>query len=120
MVALESSGSRVERDVSVPPGATARVDIALTGAPPVPSRRNPALRPLKWVTLVGGVLAVGAGAALMVLDGHGTCTTTPGQRQCPESYDTKTGGIVALAGGGALVVTSVVLFIADRGGARHE
>ena len=48
------------------------------------------------------------------LDGRGTCTRTDGQRQCPDVYDTRTGGIVALAGGGALVVTSIVLFVVDR------
>jgi hypothetical protein len=114
MLALESGGARLERDVSVPPGATARVDVALTAASPPPARKSPALRPLKWITLVGGVLALGAGAGLMALDGRGTCTGAPGQRQCPESYDTKTGGIAALAGGGALVVSSAVLFIVDR------
>ncbi|MDB4968232.1 MAG: hypothetical protein JWN44_3921 [Myxococcales bacterium] len=114
VLALESGGARVERDVSVPPGATARVDIALTAPPPPPARRNPALRPLKWVTLVAGVAAVGAGAGLMVLDGRGSCSRPSGQLQCPDLYDTKTGGLVALAGGGALVVTSVVLFIVDR------
>jgi hypothetical protein len=112
LVALESGGARVERDVNVAPGATARVDVALTGT--LPRHRASALTPLKWVTLVGGVLAVGAGAALVVVDGRGTCTRGSGQVQCPDVYDTKTGGIAALAGGGALVVTSVILFVLDR------
>jgi hypothetical protein len=116
VVTLESGGSRVERDVSVAPGAMARVDVQLTAAPPTapPSRRNPALRPLKFVTLVGGVLGVGAGAALLALDGRGACSPVSGQRQCPELYDTKLGGAIAVAGGGALVVTSVILFVLDR------
>lgn len=112
VIALESGGARVERDVNVAPGGTARVDIALTGS--APARHHDALRPLKWVTLVGGALAIGAGAALFAVDGRGTCTRAPGQLQCPDVYDTRTGGIVALAAGGALVVTSVVLFIVDR------
>jgi hypothetical protein len=111
VVALESGGARVERDVNVAPGATSRVDVALTATPP---HRSRALRPLKWVTLVGGVLAVGAGAALLAVDGRGTCSLPGGQRQCADVYDTRTGGIVALAGGGALVVTSVILFVIDR------
>jgi hypothetical protein len=111
LVALESGGARVERDVNVAPGATARVEVALTASTP---RRGHALRPLKWISLGGGVLAVGAGAALVAVDGHGTCALTNGQRQCADVYDTRTGGIVALAAGGALVVTSVILFVIDR------
>jgi hypothetical protein len=116
IIALESGGARVERDVNVVPGGTARVDITLTGS--APARHGGALRPLKWVTLVGGVLAVGAGAALFAVDGRGTCAPATGQHQCPDVYDTRTGGIVALAGGAALVATSIVLFIVDRGRSR--
>jgi hypothetical protein len=116
IIALESGGARVERDVNVVPGGTARVDITLTGS--APARHGDALRPLKWVTLVGGALAVGAGAALFAIDGRGTCTPATGQRQCADVYDTRTGGIVALAGGAALVATSIVLFIVDRGRSR--
>jgi len=112
VIALESAGARVERDVNVAPGATARVEVALSAV--APARHADALKPLKWVSLVGGVLAAGAGAALLAVDGRGTCTRAAGQRQCPDVYDTKTGGIVALAAGGALVVTSVILFVIDR------
>ncbi len=112
VIAFEAGGSRVERDVNVAPGSTARVDVSLAVAPP-PHRSHP-LRPLKWVTLVGGVLAVGAGAALVAVDGRGTCTRGAGQLECPDVYDTRTGGIVALAAGGALVVTSVIMFVIDR------
>lgn len=115
MVALESGGARVERDVSVAPGAVARVDVQLSAAAPSPpSRRHPALRPLKFVALAGGLVAVGVGAALLALDGRGACSAVAGQRQCPELYDTKLGGAVAVAGGGALLVTSVILFVVDR------
>jgi hypothetical protein len=113
VIALESGGARVERDINVGPGSTAHVDVALAVAPPPPHRSHP-LRPLKWVTLVGGVLAVGAGAALVAVDGRGTCARGAGQLECPDVYDTRTGGIVALAAGGALVVTSVVMFVIDR------
>ena len=112
VVALEAGGARVERDVNVAPGSTARVDITLAVAPP-PAHGH-ALRPLKWITLVGGALAVGAGAALVALDGHGTCTRGVGQVECPDVYDTRTGGYVAIGAGGALVVTSVILFVLDR------
>lgn len=114
LVALESGGARVERDVSIAPGATARVDVELSATTPSSARHSDAVKPLKWVTLAAGLAAVGAGAALVALDGHGTCTPLTGQKQCPDVYDTRTGGIVALAGGGALVVTSVILFVVDR------
>jgi PEGA domain len=115
VVALESGGARVERDVSVAPGGMARVDVELAGpAAPAPSRRHAILNPLKWATLAGGVVAVGVGAGLVAIDGQGSCSLAAGQRQCAEVYDTGTGGIVALAGGGALLVTSVILFVADR------
>lgn len=114
VVALEGAGARVERDVSVAPGALARVDVQLTAPPPPPSRRHPALRPLKWVALVGGVLAAGAGGALLAIDGRAISSPSCGTRQCPDLYDTKVGGAVAVAGGGALIVTAVVLFAFDR------
>ncbi len=115
VVALESAGARVERDVSVAPGGTARVDVELAQPAPLPPpRHNRALAPIKWTAFVAGLAAVGAGAALVAIDGHGTCTPLAGQRQCPSLFDTRTGGIAALASGGALVVTSVVLFVVDR------
>lgn len=115
LVALESGGARVERDVSVAPGATARIDVALTAAPPPPPpRRHPALRPLAWVSLAAGVVGVAVGAALLGVDGHGSCALKDGQRQCPELFDTRVGGAVTVAAGGALAVTSIILFAIDR------
>lgn len=115
VVALEAGGARVERDVNVAPGATARLDVALSAPAPPPPRAHP-LRPVKWVALVGGALALGVGAGLVAVDGRGTCSPAPGQRQCADLYDTRTGGVIALAAGGALLVTSVVLFVLDRPG----
>ena len=113
VVALDSNGAHVERDVNVAPGATARVDVALTGAAP-PHHARAALRALKWISLVGGVVGVGVGGALVALDGRGTCTTSAGQLQCPSVYNTRTSGIITLAAGGALLLTSVILFVVDR------
>jgi hypothetical protein len=114
LVALEHAGDRVERDVNVAPGTTARVEVSLTAAAPPPSGRSPVLGPLKWTALATGAVALGVGIGLVVIDGRGTCSTMAGQRQCPEVYDTRTGGIVAVAGGGALVATAIVLFVLDR------
>jgi hypothetical protein len=114
LVALEHGGDRVERDVNVAPGTTARVDVSLAAAPVPSGERSSVLKPLKWAALSTGVVALGVGIGLVVLDGRGTCSTMTGQRQCPEVYDTRTGGIVALAAGGALVATGIVLFVLDR------
>jgi hypothetical protein len=115
VVGLEHGGDRVERDVNVAPGTTARVEVSLTAVAPTPSgERSPVLTPLKWAALSVGAVALGVGIGLVVIDGHGTCSTMAGQRQCPEVYDTQTGGIVAVAGGGALIATSIVLFVLDR------
>lgn len=112
VVALEANGERVERDVNVAPASTARVDLALaTMAPPVHRR---ALRAMKWVTLIGGLLAVGGGAAMIALDGHQACRRQPGQRLCPNAFDTLIPGAATTAIGGALVVTGVILFAVDR------
>ena len=113
VVTLEAGGERVERDVNVAPASTARVDVQLAAAPP-PERHRPALRAMKWVALVGGALAVGGGAALLALDGKQACMRQPGQRLCPQRFDTLIPGAAVTAIGGALVVTGVILFAVDR------
>lgn len=122
VVALESGDARVERDVEVSPAQTAHVDISLT-APPAPGAavteehdrpRHRVLRPLAWSGLVIGVVAAAAGAAMLALDGRGTCSLAPGQRECRELWDTMPAGIGLTAGGGALAVGSIVLLATDR------
>ena len=53
-----------------------------------------------------------AGGVLIGLDGTGTCAAQGGQA-CPEQYNTLAPGITLAAVGGALLATSVVLFIVD-------
>ena len=53
-----------------------------------------------------------AGGVLIGLDGAGTCDAQGGQA-CPEQYNTLAPGITLAAVGGALLATSVVLFIVD-------
>lgn len=114
VVALDSGGERVERDVNVPPGATARVDIAVEATTPTPPHRNPALRPLKWATLALGIAGLAAGITLIALDGRPACDRAPGQTLCPRELDTLYPGAGVTAAGGALAVTSVILFTLDR------
>jgi hypothetical protein len=111
VIALDGDGARVERDVNVAPAQTARVEVELT---PPPDHRHRLLGPLKWSALAVGVAGIAAGAALLALDGHGSCTTVGAQRQCPEVYDTVGAGAGLVGGGGALVAGAVVMFVLDR------
>jgi hypothetical protein len=125
VIALDGDGARVERDVNVAPAQTARVEVELTPPPasapmlsasagPPPDHRHRLLGPLKWSALAVGVAGIAAGAALLALDGHGSCTTVGAQRQCPEVYDTVGAGAGLVGGGGALVAGAVVMFVLDR------
>ena len=53
-----------------------------------------------------------------MLDGGDSCTLEGDQKQCPEVYDTKTGGIVSIGLGAALAGVSVWMFVRDRKDAR--
>lgn len=71
-------------------------------------RRKTFLKGMGWI--FGGVSLLGfiPGAVLVAIDGRGTCSS-PGE--CPEVYDTMTGGIVSLAVGGACLATAVTLYV---------
>jgi PEGA domain len=114
VIAIDSPGGRVERDVTVAPGRVTRLELAL---PPIVGGPKPPARPLrifKWVAGGVGIAGVAAGAALIAVDGNGTCSLRPGQRQCAKVLDTLPLGAGLAAVGGALLVTSVVLFVIDR------
>jgi tetratricopeptide (TPR) repeat protein len=97
--------------VAVPPPARAF---------PAPERRRP-LQVAKWVVGALGLLAVAGGATLWALDGHQSCPTQD-QHPCPLELDSKAAGIALVAGGGALLGASGVMFGVDyrrsQGGAR--
>jgi hypothetical protein len=96
-----------------------------TAAPPSADRRRRALpRWLEIGALVAGAAGVGVGAALLAIDGRcpgGGDVEDPDA--CPDLYDTKTGGIVAISVGGAVMSAGGVMLVVDevrvgRGGAR--
>jgi hypothetical protein len=112
VVVLEANGARVERDVSIAPGQTARLDVPLQAersAPPVAR-----FRVVKWITLAAGLAAAGAGAGVWAIDGRPTCTLSGTQKQCPNLYDTAPIGAALVGVGGALLITSVVMIALDH------
>jgi hypothetical protein len=114
VITLEANGARVQRDITVAPGRTARVEIHLDAVAgigaPLPPRR---FRVAKWVILSMGLVGVAVGGALWGLDGQGTCSLSAGAKQCPKVYDTLPTGATLAGLGGALVVTSLVMFGLD-------
>jgi hypothetical protein len=117
VVSLEGGGTRVERDVNVAPGQVTRVDVQLDLPPAAPKPRGggrSVLFPVKIAMLAGGVVALATGGALVAIDGEGTCDLKNGAKECRMVYDTKLPGYITLAGGGALVVGSVIMFVLDR------
>ncbi|MFI5289146.1 MAG: PEGA domain-containing protein [Polyangia bacterium] len=112
VVVLEAGGARVERDVSIAPGQTARLDVPLEIQKPAAQVAR--FRVIKWITLAAGLAAAGAGAGVWAIDGRPTCTLSGTQRQCPNLYDTAPIGAALVGVGGALLVTSVVMIALDH------
>lgn len=71
------------------------------------------IRVLKWVAAGAGILAIGAGASLLALNGRPTCNRAPGQELCPQQLDTLGAGIGGLAAGGLLLGGAAALFAID-------
>lgn len=75
---------------------------------------EPAPRPyryFKWAGVIATAGALGAGAGWLVVDGNGTCSD---RAVCPEIYDTRTPGFIALGAGAALGAFTVWMFVRDR------
>lgn len=115
VLVVESGSNRVEKDISVAPGDVTRVTLSLVSADAEVTRVPPSWKTIvKWSALGAGVAAVGVGIGMLVIDGRGTCSLAPMQKQCPKVYDTLPLGASLTAIGGALLITSVVVFILDR------
>jgi hypothetical protein len=80
--------------------------------PPPPSAPG-AHRTLGWIGVAAGVVAAGAGVALIAIDGKGTCGTPDPAGHCPNQYTTKPGGI-ALASAGGLALIAGIVVVAGR------
>lgn len=84
-----------------------------------PSKRHP-LRIAKWSLLGGGVVLGAVGAALLALDGKGSCALQGEMTQCREVYDTRAAGIGLLSGGVLSLAGAAVVFGLDARAARAE
>jgi hypothetical protein len=96
-------------DVDLEAGTNSHRDTSEGGAQPVAASGS-VLRPVGIVGIIGGVLAIGGGVAMLAINGKGSCTLVPPAEHCPERYATLPLGIgltvggVVLAGVGALLV----------------
>ncbi len=78
-------------------------------------RRGARFSPWKWIVGGAGVAAAGVGGYLLAI--HDSCAgeTLP-NGDCTRLQDTKVAGLATLGGGGALVLTAVVMFVLDATG----
>jgi hypothetical protein len=109
--------------VETPP---AKVEAAPPAPEPTPTRTPPARaermspwRALAISSLVIGVVAIGAGAGLVAIDGQPTCSLPNPRQSCADVYNTVGGGGVLLAFGIASLATSGAMFYLDHR-ARHK
>ena len=99
------------RTLTLGPGESLALTIPMTELPPPP----PPWRPLAIVGGVGigaGAVAVGVGAALVAIDERPVNCSANEENAfgvCPRRYASLEGGAAALAVGGALLVTGIVL-----------
>lgn len=66
------------------------------------------LKGVGWILGGASLLGFVPGAVLLAIHGRGTCS---GGGECPDVYDTQTGGIVALAAGGACLAAAVTVYV---------
>lgn len=69
---------------------------------------------VKWTALGVGIAAAGAGAAMIALDGRGTCDLMMGQTLCPQQLATLPIGAALAAVGVAALGTSAAFFVLDH------
>ncbi len=109
-ITLDTAGLDVE--VKLKPTAE-----AIAAAPVVETtERSGSYAPWGWGLTLGGALATGAGAFLIALDGEVTCNDGRGRSECPNVYNTKVPGMIALGGGAAAIGVGITLLILDPGG----
>lgn len=99
-------------------GRVAVVDPVSNDDPlPAPKPKKPRILP-RWADVLlmsAGAVAIGAGATLWAIDHKCPDLSNPRvEPMCPQVYNTKTAGIITIAGGGALFLTGTVLLSIDE------
>jgi hypothetical protein len=113
-ITLDTAGLDVEVALKATGG---ELPVAVVTAPPAePVEHTGSYAPWGWGLTLGGALASGAGAFLIALDGEVTCNDGRGRSECPNVYDTKVPGMIALGGGAAAIGVGITLLILDPGG----
>ena len=80
-------------------------------------------RTMTWIgvaALATGAAAVGAGSALLAINGHGTCQLAAPEEVCPKIYNTVAGGAVLVALGGAALATGAALVIVNERARKND
>ncbi len=104
-----TAGTTTPAETTVPAEASVIADPKILPSPPSPRRFGVAT----WATLGAGVALLGAGGALWGVGGIPSCDAPDPTHDCPQRYRTDIYGIPLAVGGGALIVTSAVLFVLD-------
>jgi hypothetical protein len=113
---LSSCAAALRGKISPPSTATPEVTptpVVLTPPPPIVDQPRRAYRAGAIATLAIGVPAIVAGAVLWSFDGHQAQMKTINNLGETNQYSTAAIGIPLVAAGGALVVTSVILWALD-------
>lgn len=82
-------------------------------ASPTRTRRYVPWSALAWSSLGAGLVGLGVGVPLLVLDGRPTCNAADPVHQCPRVYDTRAGGATLVALGTLGLIASIPLFYFD-------
>ncbi|HET9622646.1 MAG TPA: hypothetical protein VFP84_14840 [Kofleriaceae bacterium] len=79
----------------------------------VPRDEHPRWSGWKWISGGAAVAAIGAGTALVVLNGQCSATKSPVNGQCPRQYQTLGAGLGVLAGGAVLAGITTYLWLTE-------
>jgi hypothetical protein len=80
---------------------------------PKRERRKVPWRILGFTSLGVGIVGLGAGIPLLVIDGRPTCSAPDPTHQCPNLYNTAAGGATLVAIGVLGLIATVPLFYLD-------
>jgi hypothetical protein len=114
----EVAAGKLSRAIDCTAGGEVQVSLMPEVSKPPPlvaRRRSPALKILGASLIVLGVAGVIAGGVDLARNGEGTCDKAPGQKRCPEVYDTFVPGaaltalgVAGVAAGGAVLAVDAL------------